>query len=177
MAPTAEEGARLARADDLPRLAELAEEAVAEQVDHRGGAVWSRRETRPQPALPSLAVALDDPLQLVLAGTIDGAVVGYGVVRLERLRSGEHLGILSDLYVEPEAREVGVGEMLVERVLAWCTEHGCRGVDALALPGNRNTKNFFETFGFTARALIVHRSLLDGGASSLEPSENATPGP
>ncbi|MDP8953657.1 MAG: GNAT family N-acetyltransferase [Actinomycetota bacterium] len=161
MAATSGEDARLAGVEDLPRLAELAEEAVAEQADHRGGAVWARRETRPRPALPSLAAALEDPLQLVLAGTIDDVVVGYGVVRLERLRTGELLGIVSDLYVEPEAREVGVGEVLIDRVLAWCAEHGCCGVDALALPGNRNTKNFFETFGFTARALIVHRSLVD----------------
>lgn len=160
MTSSPREDARLAGVADLPRLAELAEEAVTEQVDHRGGAVWSRRETRTRPALPSLTVALEDPHQLVLAGTLDDVVVGYAVVQLEQLRTGEHLGILNDLYVEPEAREVGVGELLIERVLAWCIEHECRGVDALALPGNRNTKNFFETFGFTARALIVHRSLV-----------------
>jgi hypothetical protein len=36
---------------------------------------------------------------------------------------------------------------------------GCVGIDALALPGNRQTKNFFESFGFTARAIVVHRRL------------------
>jgi hypothetical protein len=29
----------------------------------------------------------------------------------------------------------------------------------MALPGNRATKNFFETFGRTARAIVVHRTL------------------
>lgn len=157
--PGSGEEARAASVDDLPRLAALAEEAVAEQAEHRGGTVWARRESRPRPSLPSLAVALDDPAQLVTAGTIDGAVVGYSVARIERLRTGEMLGVVSDIYVEPEAREVGVGEALIEHVLAWCEANGCCGVDALALPGNRNTKNFFETFGFTARAIVVHRSL------------------
>ncbi len=170
------EDARRADVEDLPRLAELAEEAVAEQVDHRGGALWAKRETRALPALASLGAALDDPDQLVLAGTIDGVVVGYGVTRLERLRSGERLGVISDIYVEPEAREVGVGEMLADRVLAWCREHGCLGVDALALPGNRNTKNFFETFGFTARAIVVHRPLVDPPLPG-SPANDPEPGP
>jgi hypothetical protein len=47
----------------------------------------------------------------------------------------------------------------MEAVLAWCDERGCFGVDALALPGNRETKNFFESFGLVARAIVVHRRL------------------
>ena len=155
------EGARPALADDLPILASLAEEAVAEQVEHRGGAIWSQRETRALPALSTLADAIEDPDQLVVAGTIDDVVVGYGVVRLDRLRTGRTLGVVTDLYVEPEARAVGVGEAMIEIVLDWCRRHHCQGVDALARPGNRDTKNFFETFGFTARAIVVHRSLAD----------------
>lgn len=153
------EGARRATGDDLVGVAALAAQAVAEQREARGGAVWAERETRPLPALPSLALALHDPCQLVLAGTIDGVVLGYAVARLETLRDGALLGVVSDLFVEPEARSVGVGEMLIDLVLEWCAQHRCRGVDALVLPGNRDTKNFFETFGFTARAIVVHRPL------------------
>jgi hypothetical protein len=43
--------------------------------------------------------------------------------------------------------------------VAWCREQACVGIDALALPGNRATKNFFEMLGFTARALVVHKVL------------------
>lgn len=153
------EAARRAAPSDLARLAELAAEAMAEQVDARGGAVWSQREARAVPAGPSLDEALRDDDQLVLAGTIDETVVGYAVVRRETLRSGDALGVVSDIYVEPGARAVGVGEALVDAVLGWCRARGCAGVDALALPGNRETKNFFESFGFTARALLVHRRL------------------
>jgi GNAT superfamily N-acetyltransferase len=153
------EGARPATAADLGRLAGLAAEAVAEQAGDRGGAVWSVREARPVPAEESLARDLEDDDTLVLAGTIDDAVIGYAVVHVEPMRDGRTLGILSDVYVEPEGRAVGVGEALVDQVLEWCRARGCAGVDALALPGNRESKNFFETFGFTARALVVHRSL------------------
>lgn len=154
------EAARPATAADIERLAALAAEGVAEQAGDRGGPVWSVREARPLPANESLAHDLTNNDALVLAGTIDDVIVGYAVVHLEALRDGRSLGVVTDLYVESEARAVGVGEVLIERVLEWCGERGCAGVDALALPGNRASKNFFETFGFTARALVVHRSLL-----------------
>jgi ribosomal protein S18 acetylase RimI-like enzyme len=155
------EAARQATEDDLDRLAQLTAEAVAEQAEARGGSIWSRREARQVPARDSLAAALADPDHLVLAGTIDGTVIGYAVVGLEALADGSRLGVVSDVYVEPEARSVGVGEAMIDQVLAWCTDAGCVGVDALALPGNRHTKNFFETFGFKARALVVHRPLVE----------------
>lgn len=153
------EGVRPATDDDVPRLAELVREAVEEQAEARGGPVWAQREARAAPADDSLRAAVADPDQLVLAGTIDDAVLGYAVARTERLRDGSLLGIISDVYVEEGAREIGLGEVLVDQVVAWCSERGCRGIDALALPGNRQTKNFFESFGFTARAIIVHKRL------------------
>jgi len=163
------EGARLATEEDLPQLAALAAEAVAEQAEARGGPVWSQRESRPLPAGPSLAAALADPRHLVLAGTIDGAPIGYAVARLDALRNGKALGVVEDIFVLPEGRAVAVGEALIDQVVAWCRDHGCMGIDALVLPGNRDTKNFFETFGFTARALVVHHR--------LEPEPEPEPAP
>ncbi len=153
------EAARPATADDLDRLAALAEAGRTELAPTRGGAIWAERDARQRPVERSLAAALADPAQLVAVGTIDGTVVGYAATHLERLQDGSTLGVIDDLFVEPGAREVGVGEALIGEVIAWCKEQGCRGIDGLALPGNRPTKNFFETFGFTARAIVVHRSL------------------
>jgi GNAT superfamily N-acetyltransferase len=153
------EGCRPASSADLDRLAELAELARAELAGGKGGAVWRRREARPDPLRDSLARALDDPAQHVVAGTVDGATVGYGVARIERLSDGGLLGVVDDLYVEPPGREVGVGEVVMDALLQWCSEQGCFGVDSLALPGDRHTKNFFESFGLVARAIIVHRRL------------------
>ena len=154
-----EEAARPANSADVPRVAELARAAIAELTPTKGGGVWARRDARPEPVEATLTSALEDPDQLILAGTLDGVVVGYAAVRLENLRDGSRLGIIDDIYVEPEARGVGVGEALMESVVTWCRDRGCTGVDALALPGNRETKNFFETFGLVARAIVVHRPL------------------
>jgi GNAT superfamily N-acetyltransferase len=157
------EAARPATADDRDRLIVLATEAIAELAPMRGGEVWSRREARPQPVDDSIDAALASSVPggngLVVVGTVDGAVIGYGIVRAEVLRDGALLGVIEDLYVEDEARGIGVGEAMMDRIIAWATEQGCIGVDALALPGNRATKNFFETFGLVARAILVHRRL------------------
>jgi L-amino acid N-acyltransferase YncA len=153
------ESARTATADDLPRIAQLADEALDELSATKGGSVWVRREARARPVEESLAEAIADDDQHVVAGTIDDTIVGYGVVRLERLRDGALLGVVDDIYVEPGARGVAVGEVVMDDLLAWSRERGCFGVDSLALPGNRETKNFFERFGLVARAILVHKPL------------------
>ena len=152
---------RVATDDDVDVLAGLALEAVDEQREARGGPVWSVRETRPAPYGPSLRASILDDEQLVVLGEIDGVVVGYGACHGEVLRDGSTLGIIDDLFVLAGARGVSVGEEMMQLLVEWCRERGCRGIDALALPGNRTTKNFFETFGFTARALVVHHVLSD----------------
>lgn len=157
--PAPDVATRLAVIDDLPVIVTLAQAGVDEQREARGGAVWSVRETRPAPFELSLRESLTDPDRVVFVGTIDGVVVAYAAVRAEHLRSGDALGVIEDLHVDPEAREVGVGEALVEAVIPWCEARDCIGIDSLALPGNRSTKNFFESFGFKARLLTVHRPL------------------
>jgi len=159
MAPAPEEASRPAAGTDLPRLAELAAEAVTELSALRGGAVWARAQARPAPYEDSLQAALGDPFQHVVVGTLDGTVMGYGVGRVDHLRDGGRLGVIEDLYTDPGCRELGLGEMMMDGLVQWCREQGCFGVDSLALPGDRHTKNFFESFGLVARAIVVHRSL------------------
>jgi GNAT superfamily N-acetyltransferase len=158
-AAAAEEGCRRAGSDDLPRLAEMADSAVRELQAGRGGAVWARTTPRQAPYDTALAAELTDPDRCVLVGTLDGTVMGYGVAHVEVLHDGGRLGIVDDLYTEPGCRELGIGELTMEALVDWCRAQGCFGVDSLALPGDRHTKNFFESFGLVARAIIVHRSL------------------
>lgn len=154
-----EVAARPASSDDLPDLADLAALAIEELTPIRGGSVWRRQAARLAPTADSLAGDLAGARTRVIAGTIDGTVVGYGVVRTEELAGGGTLGVVSDLYTLPDARGVGVGEAVMNALIEWCREQGCFGVDSVALPGDRHTKNFFESFGLVARAIVVHRSL------------------
>ncbi|MDQ6697154.1 MAG: GNAT family N-acetyltransferase [Actinomycetota bacterium] len=158
-----DEAARVATESDTDQIVALARNAFAELSAQRGGAVWSRRNARVEPIDHDINQAIAESsaggCQLVAAGTIDDVVVGYAVVRDETVADGGHLGVIQDLYVEPGARGVGVGEALMNLILAWATERHCFGVDSIALPGDRGTKNFFESFGLVARAIAVHRSL------------------
>ena len=131
--------------------------------------MWAQRDAVHPLDAATLAALVTDPDALVLVGTFDDVVVGYGIVQLERLRDGTTLAVVDGLYVEPAARGVGVGEAVMDAVVAWSEEKGCRGIDGFALPGDRETKNFFERFGLTARAILVHRSLLpEVGADGAE---------
>jgi GNAT superfamily N-acetyltransferase len=90
----------------------------------------------------------------VLCGLIEQAVIGYAVVS-----TNGPAARIEAIYVEPEARELGVGEELLNAAIAWSVAQGCSTLDAVALPGDRHTKNFFETFGMVARAITVSRRL------------------
>lgn len=142
-------GVRPAGPEDHDRLAQLRADAIEEQATGRGGSVWARREARREPPGESLTIV----------GEIDATIVGYAAVGTETLSDGAKLGVLTAIFVEPGAREVAVGEAMLDGVIAWCRAQGCTGIDAYALPGNRHTKNFFETFGLTARLIVVHRAL------------------
>jgi ribosomal protein S18 acetylase RimI-like enzyme len=151
------EGCRPATAGDLARIAELARAMRAELAPMKGGGLWAVREARPEPLEDAYGALLERDDARLVVGTFDSVVIGFGVVEVEMLRSGDALGVVTDLFVEPEARAVGVGEALAQELVAFCAARGCVGVDALALPGHRAAKNFFEDSGFTARAIVMHR--------------------
>lgn len=157
--PSPHEAARRATAADVPAVVPLVAAAGDEKRHQKGGPLWFRRERRWGDPEAEILAALAAADHEVAVGTIDGAVVGYGIVRTERLGDDSILGVIDDIYVDPDARSVGVGEALMDHLIAWCRAQGCFGVDSLALPGDRATKNFFESFGLVARAIVVHRSL------------------
>ena len=95
-------------------------------------------------------------------GELAGEVVGYLAARVDGLGDGRRVGVIEAVYVDPACRGVGVGEAMVGSALGWFRAQGCIGVDALALPGSRATKNFFEESGFTSRLLVMHHRLAGG---------------
>lgn len=157
------EAARRAEPDDLQQILALTREAGAAMRPQRGGAIWAVREARAEPVDDDVAAALNGaPGRTAVVGEVDGVPVGYALMHLEPLHDGSTLAVVTDLYVTADARGVGVGEVMMDLLLTVAREAGAVGIDALALPGDRATKNFFERFGLTARAIVVHRSLTGG---------------
>jgi GNAT superfamily N-acetyltransferase len=156
------ESVRPATKQDAEDCALLCEHALAEISVERGGPLFARRETgllakallRPG----GLDRILSDRQRLVVVGLIDDVVVGMAIGRSEPV--GEtNLGVIDAYYVERAARGVGVGASMLESVMAWLATKGCRGVDAQALPGDRAMKSFFESAGFKARLITMHKEL------------------
>ncbi len=155
--------ARVAAPHDLDPVVQLACEFWAEQRAARGGELWAAREA-PQPAaddaLHRAAVsaryqaAIDD--RNIVVGIIDEVVLGYGRAAIETLGDGVMIGRISELFVDVHAREVSLGDEIINHIVHELRGAGCSGVDAFALPGERLTKNFFEAHGFKARLLTMH---------------------
>lgn len=94
----------------------------------------------------------------LFVGEFEDAVVGLLAVAAHDA-GGQRRGRIECCYVEEGARGVGVGTALMDAAVAWCASTGCAEVDALALPGDRVTKQRLEAAGFTARLLTLSRRL------------------
>lgn len=155
------EQARVATAADLPSLEWLWDLSVRELDGQRGGALLAGSLIPQQPLVEMLQANLDDEDRLLVIGTTDGVDVGLASARCDRDRR-ELLGVIDTVYVEPDARQIGVGEAMLDLVVSWCVEQGCLGIDAPALPGSRAAKAFFEDHGFVARLLVMYHPLPGG---------------
>lgn len=143
--------ARASGAGDAACLEVLGAKAREELSASRGAPLYL--------SLEGVASKTEGPESLRAVVEIDETVVGFLEARLVRLDKGGTICRIEGLYVEPAAREVGAGEALLDEAVAWARRNGARGLDAYALPGARQTKNFYEAAGFVARLLVMHRPL------------------
>lgn len=151
--------ARPVGTEDIGAVADLAREARSEALEYRGGERWLAAEAAPEPLEDHLAQLAADARVALVAGIWEEEIVGYGWARrLDRL-DGSSIARIEELFVTPEARSVGVGELLFNALKLWAREQRLAAIEAFVLPGHREAKNFFETFKMTAHALIVYAPL------------------
>lgn len=144
----------VASVEVVPDLVALARAARVELRAFRGSDLFVNRESLAEPLHDSFGDLLGSASSRLLVGTVDGTPVAYAVVTADR-----GIAVLREIVVDPAARAVGIGEALLDAAMAWGREQGCTGIDSFALPGARDTKNFFETAGMKARLLVVHAPL------------------
>ena len=151
--------ARVAVEADLPSLAPLVAEGVAAVEGERGAQLWLLEHGPRPPFAEDLERRSYDPAANVIAGCVDGVPVGVLLIDRRVLVDGRALARVTFVFVHPRAREIGVGEALIAAATDWALASDCVGIDGLALPGDRRTKNLYERSGMTAREITVHREL------------------
>ena len=147
--------ARPARADDRQACTRLLSHALVAAEAMRGGAALVGDAT---------TVTLLDRWTAarrhahLLVGEYSGVVVGLLAVTAAP-GPGPHERTRRVLLRGDRCTRVGVGTALMDAAVAWCIERGCSNMDALALPGDRTTKQRLEAAGFSARLLTLSRRL------------------
>lgn len=86
---------------------------------------------------------------VTLLALIDDVPVGFLSLRTGRI------SFIEGVFVHPDAREVGCGDALVAEARKVAEESGGRRLEAIALPGDRETKNLYERAAITAKAITV----------------------
>ena len=121
----------------------------------RGGAALVGKSTT-----QALLERWSGPGAQLLVGEFERAVVGVLGVTIARGEAGlPRRGLIEGCFVESGARGVGVGSALLQAAVEWCRSQECAEVDAIALPGDRFTKQRLEGAGFTTRLLTLSRRL------------------
>lgn len=136
---------------DTDVLRILEDEARSSLVEFRGG-------DRLSIEIPLIgvkwALALEDRSLHVLVGGLDESVMGYLVARIS-----EQIAVIEQVFVTHDARTLGVGDALVSAIIVWAISNSFKSLDALALPGDRETKNLYERSGLVARLITVTKKL------------------
>ncbi len=148
---------RPATAEDIPALVDLYRELEEEMTSLHP--MWSLADGLAEPVESALAGLIDDAQSMVEVGELDDVPFGFIVARIEETlpqTDGLLIGSIRLVFVEQEAREVSLGEIMRDHVMDRLRERGISRFDAHVLPGHRLAKNFFEAGGFSARSIIMH---------------------
>ncbi len=132
--------------DGIMRLEVACFEHPGERFDRR---VYASRLGKPE-ALVLVAEAENTAVNPAGHLAVDGAaggVVGCAIAVLRRHPTFP-TGRLFGLAVHPEARGLGLGRALTQRVIAWSAGHGCRAVTLEVRVGNESALVLYHALGF-----------------------------
>jgi ribosomal protein S18 acetylase RimI-like enzyme len=129
---------RGATGDDLELLKELWREFETEVPEP------PHRESQAESELAELPSYLEDGA-LALVAEVDGSPAGYALAKLE----SPSICYLSDLYVRPAARRLGIAKALMARVVEWGASRGADVLTLEVLSTNTDARAMYDRIGFT----------------------------
>lgn len=147
---------RAARTEDGPVVEEFERRVRIEAVRFRGGTVHLDEISGPDGRFSAATVLLaserDSPRILGVAW----------------LTNDERECRIDAVHVDESARGLGCGRSLVLACRDVAAAGGRSRLDALALPGDRATKNLYERVGMTARRIVAATDIVLSDPSSRE---------
>lgn len=138
---------RHAEAGDEPTWRAHREEARRESSRYRGEP-WSPGDDEGAEGQGST---------LVLVAGVDDTVFGS----VAASHGGDTRWWIDHVFVEEAAREVGLGDALMNALMVELRSRGASRLGSSAQPGDRSLKNLFERHGLVARTILVGRDLSD----------------
>lgn len=150
--------ARSATTADLTDLHALYTELEAEMVALKE--VWRLTDGLAEPADQAILAAIESPDTHVVVGELEAVPVGFLIWSADPLlpqASGMSVAVIELIFTTPPARQVGVGEAMLTAFFEGAAGYSIRLFDAVVPPGHRAAKNFFESHGFKARRIVMHR--------------------
>lgn len=159
---------RRANHDDTVELQRLEQMARANIAAERGG---QRRLEECQLLGQGFAEMIDQQDHRIFLSMIGEVPVGYLVLQL---RPNQDRGVVTHVFVEEPARELGFGDAMLRAAIDETAKLGLAGIEGTALPGDRETKNLFERCGLVARKITVYKRISDEGASDPASSADAS---
>jgi GNAT superfamily N-acetyltransferase len=132
--------------EDIPELARLRYELYAEQEDRIAESAEGYRERFAAFATQAL---VSEDWRAWVARVDDRLVGAMWLHTMHRVpvpgkRAGP-IGYLTNIYVEPEHRNTGVGAQMLDRVTAWCRQEGFSTM--IVWPTERS-RSFYRRGGF-----------------------------
>lgn len=140
---------RLATAAEVRGLEPLWQDLYAHQAEH--GMLLRLPDGAFDIWLKSIEPLLGRFAAVVVA-VVDERIVGFVAGRTRMLPpyfGVGHVGAISEVFVSPEARRLGVGRVMLARMIDWYIEQGIRRIELQVVAGNPDAVTFYERLGWT----------------------------
>ncbi len=149
-------------ASDIGSILELQRHFETEILEERGGTLWVAQIADKYGALEVRFERYRSSEQFRCAiASFHNAIAGYAATQIESGTVAPTVANVLELYVEPEFRNLGIGEALIADASDWGRKHNAGYLESSVLPGARISKNFFEAHAMKARLLRVSKPIAE----------------
>lgn len=99
-----------------------------------------------------------DEKQLLLFAEVEGKVLAYSICNYSEKR-GKLVGYIDELFVQEEARGLGLGRKLMYACIDWMKEHEVTKVTLAAFSFNEKALEFYAKEGFNVYAVSLEKNI------------------